>query len=713
MRAVRVRAFVLDEDGFSTPAMVVALMLTLSLIFSTAQVYRVSTASAGIQDVADAAALAAQNEVAEFMIVARVCDAVVLSLSLTGIVSIGLGIAALCTPVTAPASERLISIGFDVFKARDSFSKGAAKTLNALQKALPFLAAANAASVASANNGAASGSEYLAVAFLAPGTGAEIGIADIEGADELEAGIEADRDRIEEAGRRAEEAAQKAAEAKRRAFERDCGANPGYCMYERAETLAGMTGSDNPLFRSAETWSFSVALERARAYYPRRLAIEEPQGSSVEERARSALRERFYRFASEEVARGYVRDDGETFDAYFPELPSNAEEVRATSLYTEAVYPVTNGGAAPVMHAWDGCPGAAGAGSFGSIADLDAGGFETCALCGFSSSSLGRVAAASTSIDNGFEYHYEAVAREARLYKQARDELAPSAQEVKDLAGGLIRECGEVATQAASVRIHVEPPGSYGAIALVVDLSSPSAASGFESSFVSSGRTLGARAAVSGATMVEDPAEGGSSVVSSLLDGVAAEGGAAVGVAGAVLDAWSSLLYAYVEGQEAIEGAVGSAAGALSFSSESGLGEWAAEAFAGAMRSIGLEPADLDALKPVIVNSLHVAQADADGAFSSRFLAVKDAALSLPGSTSSVFASAVTDIEREALDDLSVLEGSIEIATIEPLGDAGPSIPVTIALPPAVSSAASGLVERAVDALRSLVAGATGVRVWE
>ncbi len=48
-----------------------------------------SSASADIQNVADAAALAAENEVAEFMIAVRVCDAVVLSLSLTGLASYG------------------------------------------------------------------------------------------------------------------------------------------------------------------------------------------------------------------------------------------------------------------------------------------------------------------------------------------------------------------------------------------------------------------------------------------------------------------------------------------------------------------------------------------------------------------------------------------------------------------------------------------------
>ena len=54
-------AFWDDDGGFSTLGMAVALLVALSLVFSAAQVYRVSSASADIQDVADACVLAAEN----------------------------------------------------------------------------------------------------------------------------------------------------------------------------------------------------------------------------------------------------------------------------------------------------------------------------------------------------------------------------------------------------------------------------------------------------------------------------------------------------------------------------------------------------------------------------------------------------------------------------------------------------------------------------
>ena len=158
-----------DEEGMTTVGVVLSLLVTLALVFSAGQAYRVGSASSEVQNVADAAALAAQNEVGEFMIVVRVCDAAVLSLSLTSLVATGLGVAALCTPATASASETLLKAGRDVAYARDRFAEKAADGLDRLQRLLPFLAAANAASVASANNGASS--SYVALALLVPAWG--------------------------------------------------------------------------------------------------------------------------------------------------------------------------------------------------------------------------------------------------------------------------------------------------------------------------------------------------------------------------------------------------------------------------------------------------------------------------------------------------------------------------------------------------------------
>lgn len=96
-------------------------------------------------------------------------------------------------------------------------------------------------------------------------------------------------------------------------------------MAERAETLAHMTGAQNPVYSSVDAWSFSVALRRAQAYYPARLAVERPDDGSVQAQAQSALRKRFYTYAAKEVARGYVRE-GDSFEALFPRLPANTAQ---------------------------------------------------------------------------------------------------------------------------------------------------------------------------------------------------------------------------------------------------------------------------------------------------------------------------------------------------------------------------------------------------
>ena len=699
-----------DEAGFTTVGMVIALLLTLSLVFSAAQVYRLNAASSEVQNVADVAALAAQNEVAEFMIVVRACDAVVLTMSLSSLVATGLGVAALCTPATAPASETLIKAGRDIARARDAFAEKAAAGLGRLQRALPFRAAANAASVASANDRGPS--SYLALAVLAPTEGEEIAVGEAAGSAELEDAVEQDAEEVRQAAEAAEEAAGRANEAKLRAFERDCGANPSYCMYERASVLASLSGTDNPLFSNVDAWSFEVALKRAQAYYPARLAQEAPADASVEEQARSALRKRFYAFAVEEVARGYVREDGDSFEALFPHLPRNTEEMRATRLCTEAVYPVAPGASgSPVMHAWEGCPAASGATSYGSIAQMEAGSYPVCSRCGFTASSMGKVAAASTSIQNGFEYHYEAVADAADEYVQARAELDPLTAEVKRRAGGLFDRVGEALGAAASMRIDARPPGALGAVVLVVNVGRDVPSSGFESSFVRATGSLGARAAVSSATLVAEPANEGANVISSLLDGLADGGGAAVGALGTVLDCWSALLLAYAEGQDALDGAVEDALDSLPLSSASGLGTWAAGALREAAAAAGLEPAELDALKPVLVNSAHVAGAD-DGAFCARLLSLKEQAVANPLASNDVFSSIVGSVEQGVVEGIESFDGKLEIAVVE-LYEGGPSATIELSLPDAAKHAATGFVQRIADGLKSTCAQITGMRAWE
>ena len=693
--------------------MALSLLITLSLVFTAAQVYRINSASAEVQDVADAAALSAENQVAEFMIVARFCDAVVLSLSLTGIAVCGLGVAALCTPVTASLSAELIEAGQRILKARDDFSERAAAALNKLQEALPFFAAACAAAVSAANNGDSSGSSYLGVAVLVPSKGETIKVDIDDKADEALEDIKGKADDIREKAREAEEASDEANRSKERAFRRDCGDNPGYCMYERAGRLAGLSGSDNPLYSSVDTWTFGVALNRAKVYYRARLYQESPASSDIDEQARSALRARFYQYVVNELEGAYVHESSDSFDAYIPHVPGNTEEMRSTSLYTEEVYPVSmSESGAMTMHAWSGCPEAANASGYGSIRQMEQGGYQTCPVCGFTASSMGKVAAASSSIENGFEYHYEAVADEAEAYEEARRRADAPKAEVKEEAGGLFDELVEVAKSAASKRINPKPPGRFGVIAFVVNVGTTSPSGGFASVFVAQGSTLGPRAAVSAATLVDEGSDEGRTVINSMLDGLRENGGAAVGAVGIVLDVWSWMLVAYSDGQSALTSAIEHGLNSLPLVGSSGLGTWAAEKLTSAIKGVGLQPVETGALKAVLVNSGHVA-AKGEGSFASGYVSLKQRIVSTPLMSTDLFGAVLTYAESQAVAEIEGLGDSIEIASIEILGDGGPSIPIVIPIPEQAKAYGISAVQGLFARLREVHAEASGVRVWE
>ena len=337
---------------------------------------------------------------------------------------------------------------------------------------------------------------------------------------------------------------------------------------------------------------------------------------------------------------------------------------------------------------------------------------EKCPVCGFDAVSLGSVAAASTSIDNGFEYHYEAVAREAELYQEARERADGPKSAVEEEAGGLFGKLLEALKEAADKRIEVAPPGRYGAIAFVVNTGSTPAAGGFSSGFVAAGGSLGPRAAISAATLLDEGSDEGRTVLNSMLDGLREDGGAAVGAAGIALDVWSKALSAYSDGIDALKDGVRNGLDTLPLVSESGLGTWASKKLSSLIDDVGLQPAELEALKPVLVNSAHVAAKD-DGSIGSSLMTVKQQVIAHPLYSTDLFSSVLSDAERTALEQVDGLGDSIDIASIELLGDGGPTIPITIPLPPEAKQYGMGAIASLFDRVRSVYADTTGVRVWE
>ena len=712
--AERRRSVFWAEEGFSTLGMVLSLLITLCLVFTAARVYEINSLSADVQDVADAAVLAGENTVAEFYIVSQVCDAVVLSLNLSRLTVAGLGIVAACIPPTKGLATSLFRAADDISKATSSFSKKAKETLDNLQRALPFLANARALAVLNANSGK-EGSMYVGMVVLAPWEAEDLVELDLSKGDDAIDAVEEQSGDLEAVAQEAEEAAQRVNEAKRKGYQADCGAYPDYCLYERAEHLSALSGPENPYYASPDAWSFSVALDRAKRYYPLRLQSESATANDPESQADSALRKRFYAYAVEEVSKGYVRETEDSFDCYFPLLPKNTSEMKETPLYTEVCYPLTQtGDGSRTAHAYSGCPGMSEAQVVGtvSISQIDSdSSLVTCPFCEFTVGSMGKVAAASTSISNGFEHHYRIVAEAADEYRKARADFDPAAKEVKDIAGGMFEELLAAYEDAANLRITVDPPGKLGAIAIVADISSQSAESFFPSSYVRSSGTLGARAAISSATLLEDSSEEGRTVINSFLEGLDVTYASALAPAQIVLDLWSAILDSYGTGQQALSQGIEDALDSIPLMSESGLGIWARTAFDSLVEGLGLEPAELASRKAVLVNSAHVLSADSSSAFSARLLDTKRLFMHA-GASGSLFGAALSGVEQSALNQVESWGDGIELGTIE-FFDGAVSIPLTIALPSSVVDSARGMVEQAIGRLESLAAAPRSGRQWE
>ncbi len=697
-----------DERGLTTVSMVVSLLLTVSLLFSVAQIYRVNSLSARVQDVADAAAIASESQVADFVLAARLCDAVALSLSLTSLVSYGVGVVALCVPGGQAAGDGLIDIAGKVSKARDDFAEKASRSLDSLQKALPYLCAVRSASVAAANNDGAAGSRYLGVSFIVPVEGADP-ICEAVDTSVVEQEIEGEAKSLKEQARMADEAAKAAASMKQEAFERDCGDCPNYCLYERADKLANLSSAENPLYTSVDAWSFSVALDRARAYYAARMRAESPADDSAKEHARSVLRLHFYEYAAGQLEGAYVREESDSFEAYFPKLPRSVEQMKSTSLYTDEVYPATfSDDGLLIAHAWEGCPQAQGANARVSLEQVEKENCPVCPSCEFSASSMGLVAAASTSVENGFEYHYEAIANAAEKYEKARSELDPVSQGVKTTAGGLLKLVKDAVSTAGKNRIEVNPPGAIGTVTLAVDMGSPSQLQGFNV-FAKSNLSLGPRIAVSGATLLAEESDEGRNAINSVLDGYK-DLGVAAGAAGIVLDCWSSLLVAYADGQGALLDAVEKGLDSVPLAGSSGLGRWAADTLQGLFGDIGLAPAEVESLKPVLINTGHVAAMSEDRS-SARYLEVKTRMIENPSSSTDLLSSVADGVQSEIEERISGID-SITIAEIQILGN-GPMIRIEVPLPPSAKDASISLVQEALSRFRSLCADLWGGDLWE
>jgi hypothetical protein len=605
-----------DEEGFTTVAAAVAVLVSLALVFGMANLEWTAARSADVQAVADAGALAGMNAVASYVTAAQVVDAVTLSLGLVGMLTLAVGLVLCAMPVTATAGPPVIEAASKVLDARTSFARSAASGLASLEEALPFLVAADALATVRANGGDEVG--YVGVALPFPLEGE----SDFGSWEEEPSNAARDvsdlADRMDELSQQAEQAAQKVDAAKERAWLADCGGD--VCMRERASALAGLSSLENPSYPQSSLWDFGVAIRRARSYYAARLSGDVCEDDSVEAHTRHAARVAFYGLALELTnASSFQRNADGTVTCDLKELPRNTETVRQTRLYTDAVWPATDEGGVRTIHSYAGCPGARGASAgLASVADEEAGRCARCATCQFSVADLGLVASPTTNTAVGFEYYWKQVVEASRDYQEAADEQAAVEGESLGSASKSAQIFQDALEALSVTRVTLKPPGRYGCVCVVADPSGSSEPAALSVPWAS-GIELPVRVAISAAALVEEDDTFQNNVLADFFDDLVEQGGFVGGVStvlDGVLTVWGDVLVAYGDLHERLTSVwSGSVSGLRAF----GLGtvaSWLEGTLGSVVSLAGLQPTDMSAKKPVLVNSADVAERMGNGWYS-------------------------------------------------------------------------------------------------
>lgn len=598
------------EDGaYTTLSSAVVILVVLTLLFSsTAAIWSMSRAG-DTQAAADSGALAGANVVSSYHTAATVVDASILSLGLAGFATIGTGLVAILIPGAELAAGDMVDTGIEIIKTRNKFAKSASKGLQKIETALPYLVAARATQAVSAQD--TEGATYTGTALAVPRT-SESDFVALEGS-EISTDVIKDTSKdLERAADELQKASEETAKVKERAWLADCGgsdpASVGSCscMWERARSLAKLSDIENPHYASSVTWEPQVALDRAKAYYRLRLANEAPQGSSVETKAESAARKAFYTYASAEVNRAYITEDGDRTTSYIPLLPRNTDEVRATELYTDAAWPTSTNDGKTYLHYGTSCPNykKGTPGGLASVAAYD--GQDKCNRCHFGVSSLGAVAAPSTSIENGFEYHFDEFKGALEDYVECRNKELELMRQTEDEADRAGNAFDEAIKALSGERPRIAPPGRNGVVAFAVSgaISSPDELS---SSFNAAVR-LGERGAISAAVLAPDDATAQNNVLSRFFSTLEERSGGVAGVLDGVMDVWGRLLVGYgdIQGSadelmgEMIDG-LGGGSGALG-----SIASWLGDTVSASVAALGLEPCDLRLRKPVLTDTANV-----------------------------------------------------------------------------------------------------------
>ena len=120
LRPVRAGIDLFIEDGaYTTVAAAVTILVVLTLLFSSATAVWTMSRSGDVQASADATAMAGANVVSSYYTIATTVDAVVLSMGLTGFISVGAGLVGTLVPGMRAGATELVHSGVRVLQARN------------------------------------------------------------------------------------------------------------------------------------------------------------------------------------------------------------------------------------------------------------------------------------------------------------------------------------------------------------------------------------------------------------------------------------------------------------------------------------------------------------------------------------------------------------------------------------------------------------------
>lgn len=602
-----------DERGYTSIAVAVALLVSVSLVFGVASAEWTLSRGADVQEVADAASLAGSNVVSAYCTVAQALDACVLSLGLSGMAVMGSGLVLAAVPGAQTASAKALEVGRKVLEARRRFATSVTEGLGRLEHAIPALCVANSYGCASANS--TKDMRYTGVAIPFPlESRSDFSTieSDVSGEEVSDAA-----DRLRDATGDEEQAKERADEARERGWRADCVDDPS-CMRSRASSLAKLGEAENPLVPSPESWDFGMAIRRARSYYAQRVRIESPKANDIESVTDSLAREAWYRYALEEVnGAWYLEGDDGSVDLHVPHLARNADEVRDCWLYTDDAWPCTDEEGGRTLHSTLDCPGAVGPFSgTASVEDVETGAVLRCDSCKMGVRDLGAVASISTSAKNGFEHYWQQVVEAAQDYEAARNEQAEAERAMRSAAEEGRDVFDRALEQLRVPRPHICPPGAWGCVSVVRRGGDSLVPEQLTRSFLS-GTDIPAGVAVSASVLACDETTGDNDVLSRFFDGLSADASSSAGSAlDGLMGLWGRLLRSYGSSYEDVGSAVGGFLDKLDGIFGGTVGAWLKRKVAETMGALGLEPADMRLRKPVLTNTRNVlAQAgfDPDG----------------------------------------------------------------------------------------------------